>query len=151
MIVLIRGSRLVEQLKNDSVPELHKLFYLTLPFIFSYLCDLLLPSVSYSPSGQATYLKLATYILGVGCVFYINKKGDDSSFIARYICLSFPATVVINLIGFTYGLVIVALLVQIFGTETTKTIGSVFFKLNGALFYILVGYWMFRTSQKSSI
>lgn len=142
MIVLFRGNRLVTQLKNNSVPEFHKLIYLALPIICGYLMDLFLPKPTATLDTGPLSLKLVIYAIGIGAIYYVNKSGDNKKFLERFICLSFPAAVIVNTLGFLYGFFRVPFMMQLLGREMLSSINPLFFTINFALNFILVGYWM---------
>lgn len=152
MIIFLRTHLLAKQLATNTVPELHKFLYLALP-LFSEAIPPYISGHSKELSAEISaigYIRLAIYILGLILLYVINLKGDYQSFLERFICLSFPAYVKVNTLGFFFGLLALPLWVKFdLELESFDIFDDLFHLVMSLLFYFLVGFWIRKVSTKS--
>jgi hypothetical protein len=161
MIVFFRTSRLINELREDSVPEFHKFLYLFLPLLLLYLggrSDIglydLLGKNRLSTLEIADFIFDITLFIGGSLLLWkINQNGDNKNFVERYICLNFPAIIIVNITGFLLGFLgplFLSAILKYEGQELTnyymyvKTIGL---NLNYILYFVLMANWMKKTAQ----
>lgn len=142
MLILFNGNSLVRKLNNGDVPELHKFIYLVVPALFIYLIDLTSSdSVHPFPIG----LRASIYLIGTTGLYLINRRGDNSSFIERYICLNFPVFLIVELFTFTWTITTPLFL----SPENHFGVGRlIMYTISNVLYFSLMGYWIFRASKK---
>ena len=150
MITFFRTRHLALQLKNNTVPDFHMFLYLVIPVLFESFVALLAGDLS-ELSYKALLRKLLVYGLGMTAMWFINSKGDNRRFIERVVCLSFPAFIKVNLLGFAYSFVTAIWHKMGIDIETQRLISAIFFTANSILFYFFVGYWLKQISQDRNV
>jgi hypothetical protein len=149
MITFFRTYHLVEELRNNAVPENHKFLYLTIPLLTERINWVLKSHFQVGNFFESSpYRSLLFYLLGMITMWLINSRGDNRLFLDRFICLSFPAWFKVNLLGFIYSFVTILWTQMNLDMETRRLIATVFFSANGILFYLFIGYWMRKVSRQ---
>lgn len=99
---IIKDTKLAQRLKEGNVPPKEQLYYFL--FISFIACLPKLNSLLYLTGGPEPedFLCLSTLqliedgmflseiFIAIPFLYYINSKGDNTQFLERYICLSFP-------------------------------------------------------------
>ena len=114
-------KQLARDLRDHKVSERDKLSYLIGTIILS--APLLVPTVATNPNDITSELLSALVIIFVailGTIFTYrkNQQGDGKNFLERYVCLSFP----ISIIGWFFGFMSVLIpttIVMVVNHQTT--------------------------------
>jgi hypothetical protein len=145
MITFFRTKILANKLVDNSVTEFQCLLYFTVPLVAEFLTNSYLNSFGFSNSDTTSIydtIKTVIYFGGIFLAWWLNYRGDNKQFLNRYISLSFPATVKINIIGALYSFADILWSNLGLSDNTMMTIRNIFFIFNQLLFVFLVTYWI---------
>ena len=94
---LLNYKQLAEDLRDNKVSEREKLYYMIGTVVLS--TPLLVPSAPANPddiTGELVgiFILISITILGTIFTYRKNQQGDGKNFIERYVCLSFPISII---------------------------------------------------------
>ena len=94
---ILNYKQLAEDLRDHKVSEREKLYYIIGTVVLS--TPLLIPSAPANHNditGELVgiFILILLTILGTIFIYHKNQQGDGKNFIERYVCLSFPISII---------------------------------------------------------
>lgn len=168
MIIFFNVKKLANQLRENTVPEVHQFLYLMLPFLIDYVGGNHASGgfihLFFSRPGEVDlvytldlFFDATVTVGGTYLAWKINQNGDGKDFIKRFIVLCFPAFVFVNITGFMFPFAR-GFYLSTFASdnseafyELNKLIITVGFNINRLIYYSIVLYGMKLAAKTAAV
>lgn len=97
---------LAQDLHKDTVKESQAIVYL----IGLVIIDIFAKFGAHESHELIPIIALAFDVILILCLYYINKRGDNQNFIARYVILQFPVTIKVIILGLLFAVLLITAL-----------------------------------------
>jgi hypothetical protein len=153
MMTIFNLNRLARNLSENQVRETHKLFYLLVPLIVLVVSSSTAGPgrPSFSPDSNLWLINAVSQatILAGGLLWMwlINRQGDQKNFMERFICLSFPVQVYLQIAMLAIQWGLRGYLLALSEVTNGALLSVIFFNLFLAAHFAVLARWMKKTSH----